>query len=86
MSAPQCRIICDSAFLHGLKQLEIHPGEEKSPKAAKKKGSSKQGSKGERSQETEAGELENVHTVIKDFNVRDLQSLAPRLQPVNDMV
>ena len=80
-------MVCDATFLHGLKQLEIHPGEAKGEKsAAKKKGGNKQGSKDDPVQETDPRDLDTAQTIIKDFNIKDLQHLSTRLQPLNDMV
>lgn len=81
------RVVCDATFLHGLKQLEILPGEAKGEKsAAKKKGGSKEGSKDDPGQETEPRDLDTAQAIIKDFNIKDLQHLSTRLQPLNDMV
>lgn len=77
-------MICDATFLHGLKQLEIYPGEAKSKKPPKKK--SKNSTKDELTMDPETRDLETAQTVIKDFNIRDLQNLAERLAPLNDMV
>jgi hypothetical protein len=86
-NATKCRFVCDATFLHGLKQLEIYPAEAKGEKATGKKGTSKQGGKDEPlAQETEPRDLETAQTIIKDFNIRDLQHLAPRLQGLNDIV